>query len=574
MADAVERRWIKRDVDEGSVAVLASHLGISPRAARLLVRRGVTDPEAARRYLRPELTDLPDPFSMKGVDRAAERIAVAVERGEKITLYADYDVDGVTSASLLASFLGLHGVDPDIYIPKRLIEGYGMNREAVEKIAAGGTKVLITLDCGITASEEIGRANDLGIDVIVVDHHRCPPDLPPAYATLNPQQADCRYPDKVLAAVGVTFNLSIALRSVFRRRNRYAGAEPNLRRHLDLVTLGTVCDMVPLVGVNRVLAWYGLGELRWARRPGVRALMEVSKVRAQQVSSADIGFRLGPRINAAGRLADATVGVKLFLTNDIAEARKLAGALDAANGNRKQIEADVYASAVALVDGMASLPDAIVLSDEGWHPGVVGIVASKLVERYDRPAVLIGEGGRGSARTARGVHLYDAIHDCAGYLTKFGGHQAAAGLRIPFANVEPFAQDLARRVGADPGFAAHACSTLHYDDELHPRDVDESCYEEIRQLEPFGNGNPEPLFRMTNVHLKNTRVVGGEHLKMRLAEGRFGGLEAIAFKQSQEDWIAPGRSIDLACYLEKNEYAGLWSLELRVRDMRAQDEVP
>src|SRR5688572_11658113 len=394
MAEAVERRWLKKDVDEEAIKSLAVELKISPRAARLLVRRGIDDAEKARRYLSPRLTDLPDPFTMKGLQRAASRLADALAKRERVTLYGDYDVDGVTSTSLLAAFLRLHGMDPGIYIPKRLIEGYGLNREAVEKIASDGTRVLVTLDCGITAAEEIARARDLRLDVIVVDHHRCPPELPPAYATLNPQQSDCGYPEKVLAAVGVAFNLAIGLRKVLRARGWYAGAEPNLRRHLDLVALGTICDMVPLVGVNRTLAWYGMEELRWARRSGIRALMEVSKARPQQVSSADVGYKLGPRINAAGRLSDATVGVKLLLCDDIKEARRLAEALDAANGNRKLIEGDVLMQAIELVDRMPSLPEAIVLADETWHPGVVGIVASKLVERYDRPAVLIGEGGR------------------------------------------------------------------------------------------------------------------------------------------------------------------------------------
>ena len=548
---------------------LCTILKISPRSARLLVRRGVTDPEAARRYLRPQLSHMPDPFLMKDAEKAAERLADAVANQERITLYGDYDVDGVTSTSLLSSFLRLHGIEPKVYIPKRLVEGYGLNREAVEKIAGSKAKVLVTLDCGITAADEIQRANDLGMDVIVVDHHRCPPRLPPAYATLNPQQEDCGYPDKVLAAVGVTFNLIVALRKVLRERGWYAGTEPNLRRHLDLVTLGTICDMVPLTGVNRVLAWFGLQELRWAKRPGIRALMEVSRVKPHQVNSGDIGFKLGPRINAAGRLADATVGVRLLLTHDIKEARKLAEALDAANGNRKDIEHYVTEQAVKRVDDMPSLPEAIVLSDEEWHPGVVGIVASRLVERYDRPTVLIGEGGRGSARTARGVHLYDAIRDCADHLTKFGGHRAAAGLRIPFSNIDPFADALRARVADDPEFATAWESTLTYDDDLDPREVDDSCFSEIQAMEPFGNGNPEPLFRMANLHVKRARVVGGEHLKMRFQEGRFGGLEAIAFKKGEmEPNLSPGREIEMACHLEKNEYAGLWNLELRVRDLK------
>lgn len=544
-------------------------LAIHPRTARLLVARGLSDPEPARRYLDPQLSHLPDPFSMKHLERAATRLADAIERKEAITLYGDYDVDGVTSSALLASFLELHGVEAGIYIPKRLVEGYGLNAEAIEHLAATGTRLLITLDCGITASEEIARANTRGMEVIVVDHHRCPPALPPAYATLNPQQDDCAYPEKVLAAVGVTFNLIVGVRKVLRERGAYAGKEePPLRRLLDLVALGTIADMVPLTGVNRVLVHFGLMELRHARRPGVRALMEVSKVRPARTDSGDVGFKLGPRINAAGRLSDATVGVRLLLTSDLTLARKLAETLDAANGNRQRIEAEVFDAAKKLVDGLPELPAAIVLADPEWHPGVVGIVCSKLVERYDRPAILIGEGGRGSARTAKGLHLYDAINDCSSHLTKFGGHRAAAGLRIPMAKVDAFRADLLARVLRDPEYGHETESTLVYDDELRPEEIDRACFSEIMRLEPFGNGNPEPLF-FVPAQLRSVRIVGLDHLKLRFAQGEGGGLGGIAFKKGElAEGLSPGQSLELAAHLELNDFSGVETLELRVRELR------
>jgi single-stranded-DNA-specific exonuclease len=574
-AGAVERTWIKALVDEAHAIRLAPILQIRLETARLLVRRGVTDPDVAERYLNPQLKHLPDPFSMKGVDVAANRIADAIQANERITLYGDYDVDGVTSTSLLASFLKMHGVEARSYIPKRLIEGYGLNEEAVNTIAGWGTDLLITLDCGITASEEIQRANEHGIQTIVVDHHKCPPKLPPAFATLNPHQDDCPYPDKVLAAVGVTFNLIIAVRKVLRDRGVYGGddlAEPNLKRMMDLVALGTIADMVPLTGVNRVLTWYGVIELKRAMRPGVRALMEVSKVRPVKVASSDVAFRLGPRINAAGRLHDASVGVKMLLTEDMSEARKYAQSLDHANGSRQQIEGDVFRAAVDIIDGWDALPHAIVLADESWHPGVVGIVCSKLVERYDRPAILVGEGGRGSARTAKGVHLYDAINDCSSFLTKFGGHRAAAGLRMSHKNVEAFRAALVDRVAQDPSYGEQTESTLIFDDDLSPEDIDYPFHRELSKLEPYGLGNPEPLFRMKNVRVRDARIVGGDHLKFRIMEGRWGGLSAIAFKRGDmHESMVPGRSLDLACHLDLNEWAGLEKLELRVRDLRPLD---
>lgn len=568
---AVERRWIRTDVDEqGTVAL--TQTGIHPRIARLLAARGVTDPQTAQRYLHPSLSHIPDPFLMKGVDRAAARLADAVAQGQTITLFGDYDVDGVTSSALMAAFLRQHGVSARVYIPKRLTEGYGLNRDAVETVAEWGTNLLITLDCGITAADEVGRANGLGLDVIVVDHHKCPPELPPAYATLNPHQDDCAYPDKVLAAVGVCFNLIIATRKVLRDRGAYNDQqpEPNLRRMMDLVALGTIADMVPLTGVNRVVTWYGMSELRAARRPGVRALMDVSRVRAPRCGSTDVGFRLGPRINAAGRLADATVGVRLLLAERMEEARKLAETLDVANGNRQRIEADVYFEAVRRIDGLAALPDAIVLADADWHPGVVGIVCSKLVERYDRPAILIGEGGRGSARTARGLHLYNALNDCRDFLSKFGGHRAAAGFRIPSANITSFTSAFVERVVKDPDWGQKTESTLIYDDEIRPEEIDRDCFFAIRQLEPFGTGNPQPLFRVPVARIKRAARVGNDHLKLRLQEGRFGGLEAIAFKRGElSAELSPGDAIELAAHLDLNEYAGLESLQLRVRDLRA-----
>lgn len=569
---AVSRRWIAKAVDDTLARRLSETTGLRLKTARLLVSRGVTAPDEARRYLEPQLSDMPDPALLAGAERAADRLADAIERSENITLYGDYDVDGVTSTSLMSTFLSAHGADPMVYIPKRLVEGYGLNHGAVEQLAAEGTQVLVTLDCGITAADEIQKANDLGIDTIVVDHHKCPPDLPPTCATLNPHQEHCPYPDKVLAAVGVCFNLAVVLRKVLRERGFYqrrGQAEPNLRRLLDLVALGTIADMVPLTGVNRMFTWYGMLELQHARRPGVRALMEVSRVRPARCGSSDVGFRLGPRINAAGRLDDATVGVRLLLTEDLAEARRLAAALDDANGNRQSIEGEVFRQACKLVEALPALPEVIVFANEKWHPGVVGIVCSKLVERFDRPAVLIGEGGRGSARTARGLHLYDALNDCSSFLTKFGGHRAAAGMRIPFANVEPFREALLARVRADEDYGQVTEATLHYDDEIGPEDVEDGWFEEMSRLEPFGNGNSEPLFLLKGITVRSFRVVGMDHLKLRLQEGAAGGLSCIAFKMAEHaQSLRPDLPLELAAHLFKNEFQGVEKLELRVRDLR------
>lgn len=507
---------------------------------------------------------------MKDARLAAERLADAIQTKESIAVYGDYDVDGVTSSSLLVDFVRAHGHDARVYIPKRLVEGYGLNSEAVEEIASWGAKLLITVDCGITAADEIAHGNTLGIQTIVVDHHHCPPALPPAFATLNPQQEDCDYPDKGLAAVGVCLNLLIATRVVLRERGVYeGGAEPNLRERLDLVALGTVADLVPLTGVNRILTAVGLRQLRATPRRGLRALMREAGVDRPRALSSDIGFRLGPRVNAAGRLDDATLGVRLMLTEDMKEARYLAESLNSANDSRKRIQEEVYREAVKIVDA-APLPEAIVLSNPDWHPGVVGIVCSKLVERYDRPTLLIGDGGRGSARSARGLHLYNAMADCADYLTKFGGHAAAAGFRIAADKVDGFRAALNARVKAAQ-LDEDAVPELYYDFELEdPRELHWPLFQELTTLRPFGMKNPEPTLMLRGVELRGKKLVAGEHLKLRLRAGRFGSFWAMLFGGGErEEEFRVGEPVSVVGYLNENFYQGTSSLELRLRDARA-----
>jgi len=565
-----DRRWVKIEVDEVAASALATALGIEVRWARMLVSRGVRDVETARRFLTPSLTDVPDPSVMRGLDRAAERLVEAIVRGDRVALYGDYDVDGVTSTVLLATFLQAVGLAPRTYIPQRLSEGYGLNPGAVDVLAGEGIQLLVTLDCGITAGDEIAKANALGIDCIVVDHHRCPPELPPAYAVLNPHQPDCAYPDKGLAAVGVCFNLLIGVRRVMRNRGLFNAdrAEPNLRRLLDLVALGTIADMVPLTGVNRTLVRFGLEELRAARRPGVRALLDVAAVRASKAQSGDVAFKLGPRINAAGRLADADVGVRLLLAQTMEEARPLADRLEAANGARQRLDAEVFAAAHAQVMAMGeNLPAAIVVYDDAWHPGVVGIVASKIVEAFARPTIIIGQGGRGSARTSRGVHVYDAIAQASRHLRKFGGHRAAAGLSLDPGDIPAFRADFVAAVERDPGLDISA-SDLAFDDDLDAHEVDFRCFEEIARFEPFGNGNPEPLFRLRYAQVASARVIGKNHLKMRIAPTTGSTLEAIAWRRGDlEPQLAPGRRVELAFHVEKNEFSGVETIELEVRDL-------
>src|SRR3954471_14771594 len=392
-------------VQEG--ARLASVLGVASPLGRVLWARGYREPAQAERFLEPRFEHLPNPFELKGIEAAVSRLQRALAEGEPICVYGDYDVDGVTSTALLVSVLRKLGGKVDFYVPRRLIEGYGLTTQAMEKLAARGTRLVVSADCGVTAVAEVDAAARLGMDVVVIDHHTASQDLPRAVAILNPHQPGCTFPGRELAAVGVAFHLLLALRRRLRETGWFASRpEPNLREPLALVALGTIADVVPLTGPNRVLVHFGLRELAQGRRIGVLALKSVCQL-AGEVSAGDVGFKLGPRINAAGRLDDASVGVRLLLSEDLREARQLAEQLDRANAERQELQARIADEAVAQAEKLGSPEErrTLVVSSGGWHAGVVGIVAARLVERFHRPAfVLAGDGGvvEGSGRRGGG----------------------------------------------------------------------------------------------------------------------------------------------------------------------------
>ncbi len=561
-------------IDAGAASRLAGALGLHPLAARALAARGLADPVLASRFLSPRLEDLPDPFTMKGMEGAVTRIVRAVEEGQRIACYGDYDVDGVTSTVLLSGFLRSAGADVTTYIPHRLVEGYGLNGGAVERLAEGGVNLIVTLDCGITSVEEVAGAARRGVDVVVVDHHTVPVELPAASAILNPHQAGCAYPSKHLAAVGVTFNLTLALRRRLRERGRFGAGrpEPNLKEALDLVALGTVADVVPLVEVNRILVRFGLVELGRARRPGVRALLRVAGVATGEVTASQVGFRLAPRVNAAGRLDDAGRGVRLLSATDPAAADALAEELDRENRARQEIERimleEALADAAARVAGGAR---GLVLSRPGWHPGVVGIVAARVVERFHRPAVLVGVAGgvgKGSGRSIAAFHLHDALAACAGNLLKFGGHRHAAGVTISPEAIPAFRE----------AFERHAASVLREDDLVprtridgwvDPATLDDRAATDLERLAPFGPGNPEPVFGI-RARPSRARQVGaaGVHLKLVLAD-----RDAIAFQMGDRLPLCAG-TVEAAVSLGFDDWDGMRRLQLRVRDLRGAPAVP
>lgn len=554
---------------------LASELGLHPLTARVLLGRGHQTPEAASAFLSDALTDLPDPFLMKGLSAAVERLAVAIARGDAVTLYGDYDVDGVTSTALLSTVLAQLGLEVGTYIPHRLGEGYGLNLKAIERLASEGTKLLVTLDCGITSHAEISRANAMGMDVIVVDHHAVPETMPQAVAVLNPLQPGCDYPTKWLCAGGVTFNLCMGLRKHLRERGFFTGRkEPNLRQHLDLVALATVADVVPLTQANRILVTHGLVELSRANRPGIRALKEVAGIAGEAVTSGHVGFRLGPRINAAGRLDDASVGLKCLLAPDLATALPLARALDSANAERQLIERAMLHEAIELASGaVARGARGLVLSSPQWHPGVVGIVASRLVERFHRPTVLIGvhEGlGKGSARSIEGFHLYDALAASSRHLTRFGGHRAAAGLSIDPQRVPEFARDF-EAVVSQRLAESDLVPRCRIDARVRLEEIDEGAVNALGRLAPFGMGNPEPVFAVSHAAatgrtLENKTVGEPGHLKLRLSMAP--ALDVIAFRQADKAPLTQG-PIDLAFKVGLDEFRGVTRVALKVTALRA-----
>ena len=568
-------RWVLPESREEVTAALSRELGVHPLCARVLVARGHGTLDAASRYLALRLSDLPDPFLMKGLRPAVERLVRAVGAGEKITLWGDYDVDGVSSTALLSLFLEELGATVATYIPHRLGEGYGLNAQAIERIAVDGTRLLVTLDCGITSHAEIARANALGLEVIVVDHHAIPEENPPALAVLNPLQRGCDYPSKYLCAAGVAFNLCIGLRKALRDRGHFQGqgrAEPNLKAYLDLVALATIADVVPLTGANRILVRHGLDELTLGRRPGVAALKEVAGIgREGKVGAGHVGFRLGPRINAAGRLDDASVGLQLLRAKGEAEALPLARALEAANQERRTIEQAILEEAFTQAESRRGTRG-LVLAAEGWHPGVIGIVASRVVERFHRPTVMVAlqDGvGRGSGRSIEAFHLYDALKSCAGHLSRFGGHKHAAGLSVEAPQLEAFRAAFER-----------VAQERLTDDDLVPRcrvdavvglgELDERAVVAVQALGPFGAGNPEPVFATRRLTAQ-PRVIaskrgGPDHLKLRFGEAL--RVDAIGFGMADRIGVTE-HEVDLAYQAHLDEWNGERRVSLKLKDLRA-----
>ncbi len=562
----MKKNWVLEKENPKLREKVTKTLGISPLTAQVLINRGVENEAEAELFIKSSLFDLPSPYLMKGMDKAVERLKSAIEKKEKIAIYGDYDVDGVTATALLYTFLGNLGASVTYYNPDRIKEGYGVNTEAIHKLKAEGVSLIISGDCGITAWKEVEEAKKLGIDFIVTDHHEPPELIPDAVSVLNPHQSGCAYPGKELTGVGVVYNLAIALRRALRDSGFFKGTEPNLGDYLDLVALGTVADCAPLTNVNRILVKEGIKRMLNPKRPGILALKEASGIK-EAVDSYDLGFKLGPRVNASGRLNSAGVAVELLISSDLEMARDLAKKLNQENSKRQNIEEEIFIDAVSQIESNPSLlnSNSLVLSSPNWHPGVIGIVASRIVERYQRPAILIAVGddgiGKGSGRSIEGLNIYSALSECGELFQKFGGHELAAGISIKEENIDKLRAMFEKAVQKSDG---DFVSRLKIDCLVNLADIDDSVVSELGLLAPFGIGNHEPLLLAQSVDVVSQRSYKDKHLGLKLKQNeKF--FDAIWFNLKEP--VTLPHQVDVVFTPEFNTWNGKKEVRLRIMDV-------
>jgi single-stranded-DNA-specific exonuclease len=562
-------RWVAPSAaDPAAVAACGPGLGLPGPVGEILVRRGFTDPEAVKAFLRPHLGQLHPPDRMLGMSLAVERIAAAIERAEPVLVYGDYDVDGVTSTVLLTRVLRSLGARVDWFIPHRIEHGYGLSLAGLREVAKRSPRLLICCDCGVGSLEEVRAARELGIDVIVADHHEPGQVLPEVVALLDPKQPGCGYPERELAAVGVAFKLCQALHARFGREQR------ELYPYLDLVALGTIADVAPAVGENRVFMKFGLRQLERTKNPGLRALLDLTGLGGKPLSAGAVGFVLAPRINAVGRMASAAAGAEMLLTEDPVEAARLAEVLEAENQIRREMDRRTLEEARGRLSAFDPDRDfTIVLSSREWHPGVIGIVASRLMEEFYRPVMLVAVGadgvGKGSARSIAGFHLYRALAACHEHLLDYGGHAVAAGIRVHESRLEPFRE----------AFDGYARETLAADDLVREIRIDldlpllDDCsrlHSVLRHFGPFGPGNARPVLAAGDLELVGyPQVVGQDHLKMRVTRDGH-ALDTIGFRlASRLQEVNPTRGrFAIAFTLEEDEYRGRGELQAKLLDLR------
>ncbi len=572
----MEKKWIVAEEPPlEPVAQLASELDIPHLIAKILILRNITTATEAKYFLEPEISDLTDPFIFPDMEKAVNRIIIAIKKKEHIMIHGDYDVDGITSTSMLFLALRKFGANVSYFIPNRLNSGYGLSEASIEEAVRRGCKVLVTVDCGITAIEETLLAQKVGIETIITDHHEFQ-DNPISYAVINPKILPSDNPVYCLAGVGVAFKLVQAL--------YYAAGYSNddLIQYLDFVAMGSVADLVPLIGENRILARFGIEQLADGNNPGFQALLEVSGLTGRTMTSGRLVFNLAPRINAVGRLGDAQLAVRLFTVSNHQQALNIARILEEKNKRRRRIDEETFNEARSIVEESVNLDktSSIILASENWHQGVIGIVASRIVERFHRPTIMISidseKGiGKGSARSVEGFHLFDAMKKCEKYLVAFGGHQYAAGLTILPNRVDDFRQAF-QQVAKDEISAESFIPKLKIDCEISLDMIGDELVKHFHHLAPFGPDNMRPVFISRSLELVGTpSIVGQNHLKFKVKKNE-SIFEAIAYKMGDKfyDRLQFERPrINLAYVLDENDWMGKKTVQLRVKGIKFNDDI-
>ena len=561
-------KWILAEREDSSLASsLANELGIPPVISQILVNRGIQTASQMKSFFYPSLSDLSDPFCLPDMDKAVNRILEALKNKERIVIFGDYDVDGITATALLYLVLSRFGADVIWYLPDRLLEGYGLSEKGIDEALEKGATLLISVDCGITGVESIQYARSKGMDCVITDHHEPAEELPVATAVVDPKLIPEKRDYRELAGVGVAYKLADALYDAFHEDKSF------LHEHLDLVGLGTIADIVPLTCENRILARFGLRTVETTKKPGIKALLQVAGLWGNELSSWHVVFVLAPRLNAVGRVSDPSLAFNLLTSRTHAEALEIAKILEEENKRRKELDERIFAEAAQLAESTMNERDrAIVLVNNTWHLGVIGIVASRLVERYYRPVVLIStiDGvGKGSARSIPGFHILDAIRNSGHHLAKFGGHKYAAGLCIEPKCIDAFRNEFLT-YASNHLSDSDLVPQLHIDARVQAQEVDLNLLKWLELFAPHGPENMRPIFLMENVDiLGEPRIVGANHLRLRIRNGD-GALDAIGFGfgEFKSSISMRTRPVNLAAIIEKNTYYGEPEVQLRIKDIK------
>ena len=559
----MNRKWQVNEIDNNEIERIEKSFNISKLVASIIAGKGLKTDEEIEVFLHPRRTDFHTPFLMPDMEKAANRIVEAIKNNEKVAIYGDYDVDGITSSTVLHRFLKERGLNTNIYIPNRLCEGYGLNAEEIKKIAEEGHTLMITVDCGITGKAEVELAKSLGIDTIVTDHHEPLEELPEAIAVVDCKRKDNKYPFRELAGVGVTFKLTQAISKILNLKE-----EENLK-YLDIVCIGTISDIVPLVDENRTISKLGLMLLNQTKNVGLKVLLE--SLGYKKIDSTAVSFGIAPRVNACGRMGHERVALELFLTDDVKRARELAKELNDFNTKRQEIEKRIFEEALEQIkNGQEEKNPCIILRKENWHHGVIGIVSSKITEMYFKPSILMaieGEDCKGSGRSIPGFDIHEALEKCNKNIKQFGGHSMAIGITVESANFEAFKSSVLNY--AKEKHIEDIVPVLNIDEKLQLKDITMKDVRDLALLEPFGEANKPPLFQINNVKIETIRTLSeGKHLKMDIKDDntKFGTIGFNLGSLANEYKI--GDKIDIAGYLEINSFGGRDSIQINIKDIK------